>query len=67
MPHLHFISFFPQKKKEKAGTKKKKKDADAPKKPPTPYMLFCNAKRAEVKAENPEIKQTELLQVCAMD
>ena len=34
--------------------KKKKKDPNAPKKPKSSFMYFSNAKRAEVKAANPE-------------
>ncbi|KAI9032465.1 high mobility group box domain-containing protein [Hyaloraphidium curvatum] len=45
----------PKEKKEKAGGKKKAdKDPNAPKKPASAYMLFSSAKRAEVKAENPD-------------
>lgn len=37
------------------GTKKKKKrDPNAPKKPKSSFMYFSNAKRAEVKAANPD-------------
>ena len=32
---------------------KKKKDPNAPKKPKSSFMYFSNAKRAEVKAANP--------------
>lgn len=44
------------KKVEKAETKvAKKAKADKPKAPraPSPYILFCNDKRAEVKTANP--------------
>ena len=37
-----------------SGSKKKKKDPNAPKKPKSSFMYFSNAKRAEVKAANPE-------------
>lgn len=36
------------------GSKKKKKDPNAPKKPKSSFMYFSNAKRAEVKAANPD-------------
>jgi len=35
---------------------KKAKNPDAPKRPANPYINFTNAKRAEVKAANPEAK-----------
>jgi predicted GIY-YIG superfamily endonuclease len=44
----------------KARRVKKEKDPNAPKKPLSSYMLFCNAKRAEVKAANPDLKMVEL-------
>ena len=34
---------------------KKGKDPNAPKRPMSAYMLFANAKRAEIKAANPGI------------
>ena len=33
--------------------KKTQKDVEKPKKPMSAYMLFANAKRAEIKAANP--------------
>ena len=42
----------PSKKKKKAT--KKKKDPNAPKRPSSPYIFFCNSKRAEVKESLPE-------------
>ena len=48
-------------KVEKKDKKKKKKKADgAPKNPLNGYILFSTDKRAEVKAENPEMKTTEI-------
>ena len=48
-------------KAEKKDKKKKKKKADgAPKNPLNGYILFSTDKRAEVKAENPEMKTTEI-------
>jgi len=43
----------PKKKKEKKGAKK---DPNAPKRAMTAYILYSNATRADVKAENPEAK-----------
>ncbi|KAK9803025.1 hypothetical protein WJX72_005311 [[Myrmecia] bisecta] len=39
-------------KKEKK--EKKAKDPNAPKKPSGPYIFFCNAKRGEIKKDNPD-------------
>ena len=48
-------------KGDKKDKKKKKKKAEgAPKNPLNGYILFSTAKRAEVKAENPEMKTTEI-------
>ena len=48
-------------KAEKKDKKKKKKKADgAPKHPLNGYILFSTENRAEVKAENPEMKTTEI-------
>jgi len=41
---------------KKAKPEKKRKDPNAPKKALTAYILFSNAKRAEVKKANPDIK-----------
>eukprot|EP01064_Diplonema_japonicum_P026978 TRINITY_DN3864_c2_g1_i1.p1 TRINITY_DN3864_c2_g1~~TRINITY_DN3864_c2_g1_i1.p1 ORF type:complete len:222 (+),score=115.89 TRINITY_DN3864_c2_g1_i1:70-666(+) len=40
---------------------KGKKDPNAPKRPLSSYMLFCKDERENVKAENPDIKATEIL------
>lgn len=52
-------------KKEETKTKKKatkaKKDPNAPKKPAGAYILFCSAKRPEVKKENPDLTAPEML------
>lgn len=44
------------KKKGKEKKEKKKKDENAPKRAQTAYFLFCMAKRAELKKEDPEKK-----------
>ena len=52
----------PKESEGKDGKKKKKaKDPNAPKKAKTGYMYFCDAKRAEVKEDNPEMKASEIL------
>jgi hypothetical protein len=49
------------KKKKKSPKKKEKKDPDAPKRAPTPYMLFCSAKRPQLKIDEPKLKPTEIM------
>jgi len=44
---------------KKAGSKRKK-DPNAPKRPMSGYMLFCNANRKSVQKKNPSLKMTEL-------
>lgn len=44
----------------KAAKTKKAKDPDAPKRPASAYILFSNAKRAEVVAANPTAKLPEI-------
>lgn len=47
--------------KKGKGTKRKgKKDANKPKRPLSAYMFFCQAKRAETKAANPNMTFSEL-------
>jgi len=46
----------PKEKKEKAP-----KDPNAPKKPTTAYLLYQNKVRADIKAENPELTNKELM------
>jgi hypothetical protein len=48
------------KKKRKA---RKPKDPNAPKRPPSSYLLFQNEVRAELKAKFPELPNSELLQM----
>lgn len=61
----------PKAKKEKAPKEpkttkgKKDKDPNAPKKPLTAYMLFCNEKRPDVKKEHPDLKLGEVSQKLA--
>lgn len=46
--------------KEKKEKEKKVKDPNAPKKPPSAYILFQNAARAEMKKENPTMQYKDL-------
>lgn len=45
--------------KEQAAAKKKK-DPNAPKRGKSSYLFFCDAKRKEIKAENPDAKGVEV-------
>jgi len=47
----------------KGGKAKKAKDPDAPKRPASAYILFSNAKRAEVVAANPTAKLPEISKI----
>ena len=42
------------------GKNKKEKDPAAPKRPKSSYIIFCGAKRDEIKKKNPEMKATEI-------
>lgn len=42
-------------------TPKKKSDPNAPKRPNTSYIFFCNDQRERVKAKNPTLSATELM------
>lgn len=48
----------PRKRKEKS--KKREKDANAPKRPATAFMLWLNENRKSIVEENPGIKVTEI-------
>lgn len=48
----------PRKRKEKS--KKREKDANAPKRPATAFMLWLNENRKKITEENPGIKVTEI-------
>ncbi|XP_076148404.1 FACT complex subunit SSRP1a [Alosa pseudoharengus] len=51
----------PREKKERKPRKEKKvKDAGAPKRPMSAYMLWLNASRERIKSENPGISVTEI-------
>jgi len=42
------------------GKNKKEKDPAAPKRPKSSYIIFCGAKRDEIKKKNPEMKATQI-------
>ena len=46
--------------KESSTKNKKEKDPAAPKRPKSSYIIFCGAKRDEIKKKNPEMKATEI-------
>ena len=48
------------KKEQEKPKKKRAKKTTGPKKPKSAYLYFCEEKRAEVKAENPDMKPTEI-------
>lgn len=50
-----------QKVQEKKTNNKKLKDPNAPKKPTSAYIYFCNDKRPVVKKQNPDMKVTEIV------
>ncbi|KAG7281834.1 hypothetical protein CRUP_030344, partial [Coryphaenoides rupestris] len=49
-----------EKKERKPRKEKKQKDAGGPKRPMSAYMLWLNASRERIKAENPGISVTEI-------
>jgi hypothetical protein len=48
------------KRKGSKGSKGKRKESGAPKRPMTAFLLFSMEKREEVKADNPELKGTDI-------
>jgi hypothetical protein len=48
-------------KKEKVKRVPKPKDPNAPKRPPSAYLIFQNAMREEMKAAHPEFSYSEIL------
>ena len=46
--------------KESSTKNKKEKDPAAPKRPKSSYIIFCGAKRDEIKKKNPNMKATEI-------
>jgi len=57
--HLRFSHAAPP-SPEAAGKKKRKRDPNAPKKPISAYLLFCQVERAAIKLKHPGIKGSEL-------
>ena len=55
-------SYVPSEDVEESGGRRKraKRDPSAPKRAKSAYMFFCDAERANVKEENPEMKATEV-------
>lgn len=49
-------------KKKRVPKEKKPKDKDAPKRPPSAYLIYQNDIRKEIKEQNPSISNQELLQ-----
>ncbi len=43
--------------------KKRQKHPDAPKRPPSAFMLFINSERENIKAKNPQAKLTEIAKI----
>jgi HMG (high mobility group) box len=52
-----------KKAKTKATGEKKLKDENAPKRPKSAYLFFAEKKRPEIKAENPDLKMTEVAKI----
>ena len=50
-------------KKEKKPREKKLKDENAPKKPKSGYMIYCQNVRNEIKGENPDKKMIEISKI----
>lgn len=48
-------------KNQEKTLERKKKDPNAPKKPQSAYLIFCNDNRSKVKEENPDIKATDVM------
>lgn len=51
----------PKAKKEKVKRVTKPKDPNAPKRPPSAYLIYQNAMREEIKAAHPEFSYSEIL------
>jgi hypothetical protein len=45
------------------ASKKPAREAGKPKRPPTSYLIFTNAMRGQAKADNPDLKMTDLSKV----
>ncbi|XP_063329822.1 high mobility group protein B2-like isoform X2 [Pelmatolapia mariae] len=53
-------SYVPPAGAKKGKKKKKKKDPNAPKKPPSVFLIFASEHREKVKVDNPEISNTDI-------
>lgn len=60
-----FVKF--KKSQEKKLSNKRPKDPNAPKKPTSAYIFFCNDKREDVKRKNPNMKVTEIIKEIAAE
>jgi hypothetical protein len=58
-----FIQVVEKEKKERKPREKKLKDENAPKRPTTGYMLYCQDVRAGIKEQNPGKKMTEISKI----
>lgn len=58
-----------KKRKSVSGksSSKKAKRADRPKKAPSAYLLFCNERRASVRADNPEMSMVDVTKALAAE
>ena len=54
------LAKFKPKRKGSKGSKGKRKESGAPKRPMTAFLLFSMEKREEVKADNPDLKGTDI-------
>eukprot|EP00124_Ichthyophonus_hoferi_P004529 Ihof_evm6s511 gene=Ihof_evmTU6s511 len=50
----------PYEKKKTVRKEKKEKDPNAPKKPLTAYILFCNDQRPQIRLDHPDMKIPEI-------
>lgn len=53
----------PVKEETKASKKRVKKDKDAPKKPMSPFFCYQSIRRPKLKAEQPQLENTQLIKV----
>jgi hypothetical protein len=55
-----------KKSSKKKKTKRSKKDPDAPKRPMTAYLFFCNDQRPELKKKHSDASLGELSKICSV-
>ena len=61
-PHTGEAEGEGKKRKRGAGKEKKPRDPNAPKRPPSAYLLYQNEFRKEIKEKNPEMSYPQVLQ-----